>query len=30
MWNRLAELNDGFKRIKQRKKDTKKMSSTVL
>ena len=30
MWNRLAELNDEFKKIKQSKKDIKKMSSTVL
>ena len=30
MWNRLAELNDEFKKIKQSKKDIKKMSSAVL
>ena len=30
MWNRLAELNGEFKKIKQSKKDIKKMSSTVL
>ena len=30
MWNRLAELNGEFKKIKQSKKDIKKISSTVL
>ena len=30
MWNRLNELNEEFKKIKQAKKDQKKMSSTIL
>ena len=30
MWNRLAELNSEFKKIKQTKKEVKKMSSTIL
>ena len=30
MRNRLAELNDEFKKIKQSKKEVKKMSATVL
>ena len=30
MWDRLAKLNGEFKKIKQSKKDIKKMSSTVL
>ena len=30
MWNRFAELNGEFKKIKQSKKEIKKMSSTVL
>ena len=30
MWSRLAELNGEFKKIKQSKKEGKKMSATVL
>ena len=30
LWNRLAELNGEFKKIKQSKRDVKKMSATVL
>ena len=30
MWNRLNELNTEFKKIKQAKKDEKKISSTIL
>ena len=30
IWNRLAELNSEFKKIKQTKKESKKMSSTIL
>ena len=30
MWNRFAELNGEFKKIKQSTKEIKKMSSTVL
>ena len=30
MWNRLAELNGEFKKLKQTIKDAKKMSATVL
>ena len=30
MWNRLAELNSELKKIKQMKKEVKKMSSTIL
>ena len=30
MWNRLNELNGQFKKIKQAKKDRKKMSSMVV
>ena len=30
MWNRLDELNREFKKIKQTKKEAKKMSSTIL
>ena len=30
MWNRLVELNSKFKKIKQTKKEAKKMSSTIL
>ena len=30
MWNRLNELNGEFKKIKQAKKNEKKMSSTVV
>ena len=30
MWNRLAELNNEFKKIKQTKKQAEKMSSTIL
>ena len=30
MWNRLNEINGKFKKIKQAKKDDKKMSSTIL
>ena len=30
LWNRLAELNGEFKKIKQSKRDIKKMSATVL
>ena len=30
LWNRLTELNSEFKKIKQTKKETKKMSATVL
>ena len=30
MWNRLAELNGEFKKIKHSKKEVKKMSATVL
>ena len=30
MWNRLAELNNEFKKIKQMKKEAEKMSSTIL
>ena len=30
MWNRLAELNGELKKIKQLKKEVKKMSATVL
>ena len=30
MWNRLAELNSEFKKIKQTRKESKKMSSTIL
>ena len=30
MWNRLAEHNGEFKKIKQSKKEVKKMSATVL
>ena len=30
MWNRLAELNGEFKKIKQSKKEAKKMSATAL
>ena len=30
LWNRLTELNSKFKKIKQTKKEAKKMSATVL
>ena len=30
MWDRLAELNSEFKKIKQTKKEAKKMSSTII
>ena len=30
MWNRLNELNSQFKTLKQSKKETKKMSGTIL
>ena len=30
MWNRLNELNSQFKTLKQSKKETKKMSATIL
>ena len=30
MWNKLNELNGGFKKIKQVRKNMKKMSSTVV
>ena len=30
MWNRLNELNSKFKKINESKKESKKMSSTVL
>ena len=30
MWNKLNELNGGFKKIKQVRKYMKKMSSTVV
>ena len=30
MWQRLAKLNEKFKEIKKSKKDTKKMSETVI
>ena len=30
MWEKLGELNNQFKTIKQAKKDEKKMSSTIL
>ena len=30
MWNKLNELNGGFKKIKQGRKNMKKMSSTVV
>ena len=30
LWNRLTELNSEFKKIKQTKKEAKKMSATVL
>lgn len=29
MWDRLAELNGEFKKIKKAKKDSKKMSETI-
>ena len=30
MWDKLSELNNKFKTIKQIKKDEKKMSATIL
>ena len=30
IWQRLAKLNDKFKEIKKPKKDTKKMSETII
>ena len=30
MWNRLNELNGEFKKIRQSKKEAKKMSATIL
>ena len=30
MWNQLAELNGEFKNIRKAKKETKKMSETVI
>ena len=30
MWNRLATLNGEFKKIKKKKKESKKMSETIM